>query len=370
MLEIEKYRELFPVTKNFIHFNHASTGPLSKPAASAIKGLIDNLEKGLYNWEEVGSIVEGTRKLASILLNVSSDEISFIKNTSQGILIAIGSIPWETGDNVVLMKDAFPANIYPWKYNLPDVEKRYVKLGDGKDFVAELSTTIDEHTKAITLDWVHFLSGVKVNLKEVSKLCKKHNTFLIVDAIQGLGALQIDLKKTQVDFLTSGASKWLFGPEGIGILYVSKKTIPKLKPFNIGWLSADWGNFENFTPKPIKSSAARFEEGTRNLIGIVGLRENLKILLEAKLRNVEEKIMNLIDNLTSGFLERGIEILSPFKPQSGIISFRKPKTESQKIFEKLKGEKIICSLRDDWLRFSPHFYNTIEEVNKVMEILS
>jgi len=336
------------------------------------------MKEGKVEYTKCLETVAETRSLAARLMNVSPSEIAFIKNTSEGILTAMHAIPWRPGDNAVVMKDAFPATTYPWLYLLPDVEKRWVPLHDpsndpqGKNFVMRLFDCVDTHTRAISIDWVHYLSGKRLELEELGESCRTRGIFTIVDGIQGLGALRLDCHRTQCDFLCAGASKWLFGPQGTGILYVSRERFEELKPCNIGWLSADWSNFQDFTtPAPLKENALRLEEGTLNHIGVHGMRENLKIILSIGPERIERWVTRLLDRLLKGLVELDCEILTPLDSElrSGILSFRHPSIGSQELWNSLSNNDIACSLRNGWIRISPHLYNTGGEVDLILETL-
>jgi selenocysteine lyase/cysteine desulfurase len=236
---------LVPATKKYVYLNAASTGPLSLPAE-------ESMEQALCNYVEDGRIpdpvwqrdVEETRKLAGELIGASADEIAFIRNTSDGLIFAIESIIWEEGDNVILFKDGFPANRIPFEKLLPSyVERRYVSIRSS-DPESEIIKMMDKHTKAISIDWVDFLTGRRIDLKTLIENIQKNRIFLIVDAIQGLGAL--DLNISGISILSSGASKWMLGPYGTGILYVSSGIMGRLKPSRIGWLSFAWKDYSSF----------------------------------------------------------------------------------------------------------------------------
>lgn len=368
MMDIEKVRELFPITKRKIYLNHASVGPLTTRAREAMERFLGVQIEGDVT-KELLEGVEETRELAARLLGADPGEIAFVKNTSQGLIIPINALDWEKGVNVILNKDGFPANIYPWIYVLPDVEKRYIELKGCENFIEKCSSVVDERTKAVTVDWVDFLTGERVDLESLCDFCQKRGILLFVDGIQGLGAIKIDLSTIKVDFFSSGASKWLFGPLGIGIMYISKRVLDRLKLTNTGWLSAQWVDFNNFSElPPLKNSAARYEEGTKNLIGIFGLMEHLKLILEIGPAEIEKRIFHLREILINGLKDKGCEILSPIskKNGSGIVTFKHVKTDSEVLYEELIKKKIIVSLRSGWIRVSPHFYNTDDEIKELL----
>lgn len=373
MLDFTKYRKLFLATEKYIYLNHASTGPLPLPAVQAISELaIRYSEQGSIDWQEYEALSNSTRSLAAKFVNASNDEICFIQNTSQGIIYTIGSIPFENGDNVIILKDAFPTNSYPFRFMLPDVEKRYVTSKEILDNTDCLLKKIDKKTKAISLDWVNFLNGIRINIKRVSQICKEHNVYFIIDGMQGCGAVRIDMNDIQPDFFSSAAPKWLLGPHGIGIFYVNKKVLSKLKPSNLGWLSADWDDFYDIlTPRKLKTTASRFEEGTKNYLGIVGFRESLKIFDEIGIDKIESQVLDLTEYLIKKINNPAFEIITPFERahRAGIVSFRKKNADSTKLFNTLKKNNIICSLREGYLRVAPHFYNTTEEIDHLIELL-
>jgi len=373
MFDFTEYRKLFLATERFIYFNHASTGPLPTTAVKAISDLAKRYsEQGTIDWQEYETLSNSTRKLAAQLVNASIDEICFVQNTSQGIIYAIGSIPFEKGDNIILMQDAFPTNSYPFHFLLPDTEKRYVT---SKELINpdSLITKIDKHTKAISLDWVNFLNGIRIDLKRISQICEKYGIYFIVDGMQGLGAVKLDLKKIKVDFFSSAAPKWLLGPHGIGIFYMNKNISGKLKPFNLGWLSAEWDDFYDIlTPRKLKITAARFEEGTKNYLGIVGFRETLKIFDEIGMDKIESQILDLTDYFLEKVSLPHFEIITPRqrKNRAGIVSFKRLDMDSMELFTRLKENYIVCSLREGYLRISPHFYNNIDEIDRLVEIVN
>ncbi len=370
-MTLDSVRKLFPVVKRQVYFNHAGTGPLPLTAQRAMTGFIRKaVNEGAVAYGEAEKVVAETRVRAARLLGVKPAEVALVKNTSSGIIIAIGSIPWEDDDNLIMMKDAFPANTYPYHLLLPDVEKRFVSAAEltaGPECVFRL---VDKHTRAVALDWVHFLSGARFDIGAIGAFCQKNDIFFIVDAIQGLGVVNANFSRMGADFVVAGGGKWLLAPQGIGLLYVNPGKMNRLKPYNLGWLSAQWEEFNHcFTPKPVKRNASRFEEGTKNYIGIYGLGAALKILLEFGLENIDARVRELTRQLRSGLKGAGFEIMTPEPDErrAGIITCRKPDRDMAVVYQQLQAAGFICALRENWLRISPHFYNTEEEVERFVQ---
>lgn len=371
--ELRAVRELMPITRNCVYFDNAGTGPLPATSVQAIRKFAERCSlEGEIPYAECEAVVEETRRMAAQLLRVRPEEIAFTRNTSSGIILAIGSIPWRPGDNLVMMKDAFPADRYPYHYLLPDVEKRFVtsrELASGVDCVFRL---VDRHTRAIALDWVHSPSGIRADIAAVAEFCRPLGVFFIVDAIQGLGVVNLDFGAVGADFVCSSTNKWLMSPQGTGIVCVNASTMPRLKPCNLGWLSARWVEFNDLqTERAMKPDASRYEEGTKNYLGIYALRENLKIILGVGPANIEERVRLLVGRLRQGLLAQGYEIVTPEEPRrsAGILLCRKPGSDMAERHLHLRQNLMVCALRENCLRIAPHFYNTEEEVERFLAVL-
>lgn len=367
-MTLESVRRLFPVVERLVYFNHAGTGPLPVTVMRAMTGFIRKaVRAGEVKYVEAEKVVAETRVLAAHLFGVKPEEIAFVKNTSSGIIIAIGSIPWEDEDNLIMMKDAFPANSYPYHLLLPEVEKRFVsatELAEGPECIFRL---VDKHTRAIALDWVHFLSGARFDIGAIGAFCQKNDIYFIVDAIQGLGVLNENFSRIGADFVVAGGGKWLLAPQGIGLLYVNLRKLPMLRPYNLGWLSALWDDFNHcFAPKPLKKTASRFEEGTKNYIGIYGLGAALKLLLGFGLKNIESRVLELTRILRDKLKSVGFEIMTPEPDErrAGFITCRKSGKDMAVVHRQLEEAGYSCALRENWLRIAPHFYNTEEEIER------
>ena len=366
--QLNAFRELLPVTGRYVYLNHASNGPLAIPVVAAMNGYGERFSlHGEVPYPEAEAVVEDCREMAARLMGVRAGEIAFVKNTSAGAIIAIGSIDWHVGDNMVLMRDAFPTNSYPFQYLLPQVEKRYVtsaELAKGSDCIFRL---VDRHTRAIAVDWVHFLNGVRVDIDAIATFCRTRAIHVLVDAMQGLGAVDLKFGHLGIDFVYAGGNKWLLGPQGCGILYVNSEILPELKPANLGWLSAQWEGFNDiYTPKPLKPGASRFEEGTKNYFGIYGLRESLRILLDAGLSEVANRVSAHVQLLHRRLREKGFETLTPTDTlrHAGVIDAYRPGADMAALFARLEEQRFVCSLRENRLRIAPHFYNTEDEIER------
>lgn len=367
-------RELFPVTRGHVYLNHAGTGLLTLPAVEAVEAYLRRqAETGEVPWPDAEAIADRCRDRLGQLLHVSPDTIAFTRNTSHGIVLAVNSIDWPKGANVVLMKDAFPAVNYPFRLMLPDIERRWTtseELVAGPEAVFGL---VDDRTRAVALPWVHFLTGRRFDVRNIARFCRERGITLIVDAIQGLGVVDEDWSRVGADFVCSHGAKWLLSPQGSGFLRVRPDILPRLRPASLGWLSARWESFEEiFSDKPVYESARRLEEGTRNYLGIAGLDASLGLLLGLGIAEVEARVRALGQRLRAGLESSGWEVVTPRDParSAGIIACRKPGLDPARALTWLRQAKMVCALREGLLRIAPHVYNSEYEIGRFLEQLN
>ena len=375
MLDWEDLRRFFPVTQKYIYLNHAGVSPLSTQVQSSMEAFLkEATENGYTNPEMWAETIESCRQSAARLINANPDEIAFVKNTTQGIILTANGINWQVGDNVVTTNVEFPSNIYPW-WNLErhGVETRLVQEMNKRILVEDIIAKIDSRTRVVTISHVEFASGYRNDITTIGEICRDKGILFFVDAIQALGAFEVDVKKQHIDFLSADGHKWLLGPEGAAIYYCAKNKLNQLTNTNIGWASVvDDLSFSeyNLTQKP---SARRFEEGSYNTVGIFGLNAAITLLLEIGIPNIERRILDLTQCLIKNLYDQGYEILSPVENElerSGIVIFRSRKFSSDMLFEIFYQSGVSCAKRGGGIRLSPHFYNSEAEIDIVADILS
>lgn len=372
-MDIIKAREQFPyLMHGKIYFNHASTGPLCTPVLENIaKILYEKSETNIDEYLGLQAIIKETKSDLGDLINASSDRIAFLDNTSNGINVLATGLKWKKGDRIVLNDLEFPANVYPF-LNLKKlgVEVDLVKSHNGIVTADDVIEMIKPETKLVSISQVQFLTGYRVDLEKIGKVCKEKGIIFSVDAIQGLGAVRLDVVRDNIDFISAGSQKWLLGLQGLSFIYVSEKLQQKIEQDYVGWLSVDdsW-NFLNYELK-LKSSADRFQGGTLNSIGIYALNASLKFFKQFDFDEIEKLVTANSSYLIHKLEEIGIKLVlsgCDKKNIAGVVSFKHD--NSQKIFEALSQKKIHCAVRSGYVRFSPHFYNTKEEIDIVVEEL-
>lgn len=364
----------FPVTENWIYLNHASTGPLPKRSIDAINYFLKVVgESGDIDEVKWFDEIEKTRELAAKLINASPEEVSITKSTSEGLFFIAFGLDWKPGDIILTATGEFPANVYPW-FSLKSlgVHVKFIPLVEQRIHIDDIAKELTKDVRLVSISFVEYLSGQRNDLVEIGKLLKDKGVLFAVDAIQGLGCLRIDVKETQVDFLSSGGSKWLLSPHGTAIFYVSREVSPLLKTSHLGWRSVrNYFDYINYDPTP-RDDIRRFEYATYNFAGIYGMKSSLQLLLKMGIENIEKRVIYLTDLLERELKRKGYKIISPReeeKDKSGIVTFLPKNGDAETLSSFLREIHIAVSARGEFIRVSPHFYNTEEEILKFIEIL-
>ena len=370
---IEKARSYFPYLKNeIIYFNHASTAPISTEVRKRIDEFVrERSEFALDDYWGFKAVADETKVMIGEMINCSGERIAFLDNTTNGIIWLAQGIDWKEGDRIILNDVEFPANVYPFlQLKEKGVEIDIIKSTNGIVTAEEIINAIQPRTKLISISFVQFLSGYRIDLEKIGKVCKEKGVIFSVDAIQGLGAVNLDVEKFNIDFLTSGTQKWLLGLQGLAFIYVRKELQDKMKSAPIGWLAVkDAWNLLDFD-LATKETAERFQPGTLNNLGIYAFNTSMKLFKEFGFDEIEKQILSnskyFIEELEKIGCDSSLLSL-PEEHLSGIVSFRSE--NAQKIFNILSQKKIVCSLREGYIRFAPHFYNTKQEIDFVIDTL-
>ena len=359
------YREFFPVTRNLIYLNHAAVTPLCRPAAEAMQGLAqDALGWGSIHYDQWLACYEGLRRSSARLINGTAEEIAIVKNTSEGIATVAMGLDWRAGDRIVAFEGEFPANQYPWRR----LESKGIRI-EWLPATASLER-IDQAARGarlLSISFVQFLTGFRADIAGIGEICSRHGVIYFVDAIQGLGAFPVDVRAAHIDALAADGHKWLAGPEGCGILYISRRLQEQVEPVEFGWTNV--ASFNDYASRDmtLRPDAGRYECGTLNTIGCYGLRAAIDFLLGIGIDNIAPVIRGLAGQIVEGVRRRGYEVLG--EPNAGIVSFRKPGVESETVCAHLRQHSIITAYRAGWVRASPHFYIASEDIEKTLNLL-
>ena len=366
----------FPVCARKTYCAHAADAPLPLRVADAMRASVERASTDARQYDLELAHIRDTRVAVAQLLGADADEVSFTGPTSSGLNVIANGLDWVSGDEVVCYLDDYPANVYPWL----SLERRGVKpilleakrIGEITPETVERALT--DRTRLVALASANYCSGYRIDLESIGSLCAERGILFSVDAIQTLGVFPIHLKN--IDFLSAGAQKWLLGPSGAGILYVQQSRRDLLRPTIVGGWNVQSRNYVARREVEYTAGGQKFEPGAYDHVAIAGMGAAVSLLLEVGSHQICDRILSLTTMLWDELESLGVEFLSGKEPhiRSGILAFRHPQIESERLFAALEENDVVISLRYDrvdqgWLRVSPHFYNTREEMLKIADVL-
>lgn len=367
----------FPVTRDKIFLAHGGDCPLPRRVAESIRQYATEACTGDQEKFVYPAILSNGRKLAGQVLSCQPEEVAFVGPTSLALSFIASGLKFNRGDNILIYFEDYPANVYPWMA-LADqgVEVRLMNTrGLGLIRPKDVIGQVDERTRLVALASCHFVSGYRLDVQGIGSFLQQRGILFSLDAIQTAGAFPMDLQ--QVDFLAADAHKWLLGPCGAGLMYVRQAMQEKLNPPVYGWHNVRCPDFIAQEQIVKRSGAARYEAGTHNLLGLVGLVSAMELLLEIGVENIARELMRKRAWIVPALQAKGYTVLHADAPPencSGITSFYHSTKNLVAIHQKLLEANIITSLRADrlgqkYIRLSPHFYNTDAELNRVLQLL-
>ena len=376
---MQPYRdtEFAPSTARGVYLNHAGVSPAPARVVRAVQETAalsgrDPMEF-FMGAEGVMARRESARTRLARMMGVPAEHLALVKNTGHGLSIVADGLRLEPGDNVVSVDCEYPSVVYPW-YAQADrgIETRLVTpRADGVFTPDDLAAVMDDRTRVLTLSWVQFGTGFRCDLAACAALAHAHGALFIVDVIQGLGVLPLEAEKWGVDIAVTGSHKWLMAPPGTGGLYIAPHALERMRLVNMGaGAVVDVAKFDplDFSVKP---TAHRFEEGSPNGLGIAGLDTALSLLEEVGTEAIAAQVLALCEDAAEKLEAKGYQVTSPRADhqRAGLVMFQHPTHTNEAVLEALKAAGVTGAVRGGKLRFSPHFYNTFEEIERAVEAL-
>jgi selenocysteine lyase/cysteine desulfurase len=365
----------FPWTEGTVYLNNASIGPLPERTRRALEEF--NARRAApfkLPDRDLFAMLATSRRLAARLIGASPDEIGLTINTGFGLGIAARGIPLEPGDIVLVSDKEFPANVYPWLL-LKDagvVTELVPTNAEGWPDEARLLERLeDPRVRVLAVSLVQFSNGYQVDLDRLSQATRATGTWLVVDAIQGVGQIPVDVSRTQVDVLSCGGQKWLLSPWGSGFMYVRRELIASLGPSVTGWLAFEGtDDLSQLTryEETLRADARRFELMTLPYQDFAGFNSSVELLLEVGIERIREHLAKLHRPILDWADRTGTRIASPRDRHGSGILCIVPEGVAD-AHRRLKAARIISSLREGAIRLSPHLYNTVGDMERVVEAL-
>ena len=371
----ELIRHEFRLKPEIIHLNHAAVGPWPYRTSAAVKSFADeNMQQGSLNYLEWLQVEKRLReRMARLIHAPSADDIALLKNTSEGLSLVANGLEWRSGDNVIISADEFPSNRIVWEaLQSRGVTVKRIVIQDKDNPEQALIQAMDEDTRLLSISSVQYATGLRLDLKLLGEACSRHNILFCVDAIQSIGAIQMDVQAIQADFVVADGHKWMLGPEGLALFYTKPQAKEKLQLSQYGWhMIEDHHNFNTLTWEPAKNSR-RFECGSPNMLGIYALDASLSLFEELGIAQIEKIILQKSRFLFE-FLQDlpDIELITRDQPgrYAGIVTFRSNVEAAEALYQRLQAAGILCAPRGGGIRFSPHFYTDTRHLQKACELL-
>jgi selenocysteine lyase/cysteine desulfurase len=368
-------REEFPWCEQTVYLNNASTGPLPERTRRELEEFNRRrAQPFLLPDRDVFAMLDRSRALIGELIGADPEEIALSVNTGFGLSMAARALPIKAGEIVLGSDREFPANVYPWmrlRESGITFERIPTTTAGWPDEERLLERLRDPRVRVVAISWVQFSNGYTVDLARLSEATRAAGAFLVVDAIQGVGQLPLDLRRTQVDVLACGGQKWLLSPWGSGFTYVRRELIARLSPAITGWMSFegtdDFSQLTRYDDR-LRGDARRFELVTLPYQDFAGMNASLELLGSVGVERTRDHLRALHRPILEWAERTGARVASPEDSHgSGILCIAPPAVDE--VFRRLKAARIICSLREGMIRLSPHFYNSVRDMERVVEEL-
>ena len=379
-------RSLYPELKAAAYLAYAATAPVSSAVKAAVSLVLDAYaERGNVAFLEWLEQRERLREKLGQLVGAAASDIALIAGTTRGISDLALCFPWQTGERLVLFEGEFPANVSPWlrAAELFGLQVDFVPMDrsveDEASFLEPLSRLLERGARLVAVSAVQFQTGLSMPLSRIAELCARHGAELCVDGIQGCGIVPLDVTALGIDYLVTGAHKWLLGLEGVGFLYARPERARALLPRTAGWLShEDAARFLFSGPgelrydRPIKQGVQMLEGGSSSTVGFAALEAAIDPLLALGPSAILEHVQRYHDALELAVEARGFTSrrAKQAERRSGILSFRPPaKLSATELTLELRKRGVFTSMPDGLLRFAPHFPNALSEIETVLTAL-
>ncbi len=367
----------FPLARTCTYINAANVAPMYRPAAAAITDWYrDVAENGSNHFDEEAeaTVFDDLHRQAARLFNASPADIAAGSSTTE----LLSSLAWAVmpgaDTNVVSTDVSFPASVYPWR-RVANHTGCEIRLAHSKGDTVDpnrVKDLVDDNTAVLALSHVEFRSGQRWDLAAFAEIAHRHGALLVVDATQSAGAVPIDAPGMGIDALAAGAYKWLCGPFGIAVMYLSPTLATSLEPGLVGFRSqVDIWNIRT-DPPDYPEDASRFEFSTMAYGCAGGFAKSIEYLVDTGIDRIFSYNQVLADNLIDGLVSIGAEVTSPRNAdeRSAIVTARFPGRDLSDVAQHLNQSGVRVALRGNVIRFSPHLYNQMGDVERALDVIA
>ena len=353
-----------------LHLNNAGVAPLSTVAAEAINAAVVTLGRGTLDIGETIVRVEAARASIARLVGAEARDVAFFQTCALALTQAAFGIGLRAGDEIVLLDQEYPSNAYPWHRAAEAAGAKVHVVASRPDFTVDasaLQAAIGPRTRVVACSWVQFQTGTTLDLRALADTVHRHGGLLVVDAIQGLGALPFDLHEMGADLVCGGGHKWLLGPLGVGFLAARPGLVAHMEPRAYGAMSYGTPDDPTEPARALRDTAKRFEPGAPPALAAPGLGAAVSMLLSIGLERIERENRMLSDRLTEGLAHRDLVVL-PRADRGAIVTFL-PRREPTALVAALRTHGVSVALRAGGVRVAPHIHNGPQHIDRFLNLL-
>lgn len=382
-MNIADVRKQIPLLAKNVYLDNAGAGPPPSLVYESMKLFLDEWRDFGEKWEGWLLEIVSAREMFARLIGANVQEVACVPNVTSGLGAVASAIRFKPGQNVVVSELNFPTNVYIWhsmKQRGLISEVRVLKARNGQIPLSDFEKEIDDRTAAVSLDYVSWINGCREDIQNITHIAHAHGALMLLDAFHAVGVIPVDVRKLGVDVLACGTYKWLMGPHGTAFLYVAQEVLERLEPTIVGWHGISdsvvaralakretFGRPFDLSRVDAAADATRFEWGTWSVISVVGAKAAIEFTLRYPPQDREPLIERLNDRLLEGLRKKGKHVTSPIEKvrRSGIVTFEVD--NAAQLARRLQQEHVIVAPRVNTLRISPHFYNTEDEIDALLE---
>ncbi|MHC1719921.1 MAG: aminotransferase class V-fold PLP-dependent enzyme [Clostridiaceae bacterium] len=375
-LDITKIREDFPALNEFIYLNSSSISLIPMPVQKKLSTFSEKINyAGTVSFDEEAEIgsVEGARMAVAQLLNCSQDNIAIITSATEGLCqVAWGLQP---KGKILTVDIEFPSDALAWARVARQTGAR-LEFIRAKDRPADLTTediisAIDDDTSVVAISHAQYSNGLVVDIEAIAQACHEKNAVCVVDAVQSVGIVPIDLSNSQVDVLVAGGYKWLCGPFGAAAMFINDRIKDRLEPTFVGWRSMKDPYFFDATRYEYNTGLRAFEFSTMSYAAGYAFGESVKYINNLGIVNIQRQAQKVAGYLMDNLDGLGAQVLSPRENhrRTGAVFARFPGLDGEKVAARLNSKGVIVSPRFNGTRFSCHFFNNEEDIDRAIKVL-
>ncbi|MGH7922099.1 MAG: aminotransferase class V-fold PLP-dependent enzyme [Candidatus Dormibacteraceae bacterium] len=371
-MDLKQARDEFPITRSCVYLDSATYGPHSLRYVGTLTEVAERLSR-----EPLGTTstrIEQVRASAARLIHASPERVSFMHSTSEGATLLAQGLDWRSGDEVILYEHEFPGSVAPW-LSLADrgVRVRVIPDRDRQRFeLDDIDALLSPRTRVICVSLVNNLNGFRAPVAAIRELCAGRDIWIACDAVQAMGALDLDVAALGADVVAAHGYKFLLSGFGNSAVYFSDRALRELHLRMVGSRNSGGDTPEllhrGLTPP---TDGKRFEISVPNLPSLIAMGESLDLLLEVGMEEIEDHVLDLSARLMAGARERGYGIASSelSGERSAVVSMTPTGMPAADVHAQLRERGVVCALRDGRLRFACHLFNTEEEIDEAVAAL-